>query len=136
MPDVITYNTLMDCIYNKGNVEELKEFFVSMDKKGIMPDVVSYTILIKAYCKHGMIDQANEEYRRMTQKGVKPNIITVNTLSEGMILKGTESEAIELKTDFLAKKEDTCDFMVRGASLKCPEFATIINSVTAKKVHA
>ncbi|CAM8930725.1 unnamed protein product [Rhodiola kirilowii] len=134
MPDVITYSSLMDCIYKEGNIEELKEFFVSMDKKGIMPDVVSYTILIKAYCKHGMINQANEEYRRMIQKGVKPDIITINTLSEAMLLKGMESEAIELKSDFLAKKEDTDDCLVRGASLKCHEFATVVNSVTAKKV--
>ncbi|CAM8899301.1 unnamed protein product [Rhodiola kirilowii] len=136
MPDVVTYNSLMDCMYREGNIEELKEFFISMDKKGITPDVVSYTILIKAYCKHGMIHEANEEYRRMIQKGVKPNIITVNTLTEGMFLKGMESEAIELKSDFLAKKEDIDDFLVRGASLKCPEFATIVNSVTAKKVDA
>ncbi|CAM8907128.1 unnamed protein product [Rhodiola kirilowii] len=136
MPNVVTYTTLMDCIYNEGNIEELKEFFVSMDKKGIMPNVVSYTILIKAYCKHGMIHEANEEYRRMIQNGVKPDIITVNTLSEGMFLKGMESEAIELKSYFLAKKEDIDDCLVKGASLKCPEFATIVNSVTAKKVDA
>ncbi|CAM8901559.1 unnamed protein product [Rhodiola kirilowii] len=136
MPDVVTYNTLMDGIYNEGNVEDLKEFFVSMDKKGIALDVVSYNILIKGYCKHGMIHEANEEYRRMIQKGVKPNIRTVNTLSEAMLLKGMESEAIELKSDFLAKKEDLDDCLVRGASLKCPEFATIVNSVTAKKVDA
>ncbi|CAM8901445.1 unnamed protein product [Rhodiola kirilowii] len=72
----------------------------------------------------------------MIQKGVKPNIRTVNTLSEAMLLKGMESEAIELKSDFLAKKEDLDDCLVRGASLKCPEFATIVNSVTAKKVDA
>ncbi|CAM8901613.1 unnamed protein product [Rhodiola kirilowii] len=107
MPDVVTYNTLMDCIYNEGNIEELKEVFVSMDKKGITASVVSYNILIKGYCKH-----------------------------EGMFLKGMESEAIELKRDFLAKKEDIDDFLVRGASLKCPEFATIVNSVTGKKVDA
>ncbi|CAM8907125.1 unnamed protein product [Rhodiola kirilowii] len=136
MPNVVTYNTLMDCIYNEGNIEELKEFFVSMDKNGIMPNVVSYTILIKAYCKHGMIHEANEEYRRMIQKGVKPDIITVNTLSEGMFMKGMESEAIELKSDFLAKNEDIDDCLVRGASLKCPEFPTIANAVTAKKVDA
>ncbi|CAM8904387.1 unnamed protein product [Rhodiola kirilowii] len=134
MPDVVTYSSLMDCMYREGKIEELKEFFVSMDKKGIMPDVVAYTILIKAYCKHGMIHEANEEYRRMIQKGVKPNIRTVNTLSEAMLLKGMESEAIELKSDFLANKEDLDDCLVRGASLKCPEFATIVNSVTGKKV--
>ncbi|CAM8907124.1 unnamed protein product [Rhodiola kirilowii] len=136
MPDVVTYNTLMDCIYNEGNIEELKEVFVSMDKKGITASVVSYNILIKGYCKHGMIHEAYEEYRRMIQKGVKPDIITVNTLSEDMFLKGMESEAIELKSDFLAKKEDFDDFLVIGATLKCPEFATIVNSVTAKKVDA
>ncbi|XP_047943528.1 triosephosphate isomerase, chloroplastic [Salvia hispanica] len=36
----------------------------------------------------------------------------------------------------LAKKEDIDGFLVGGASLKGPEFATIINSVTAKKVAA
>ncbi|GER42304.1 triosephosphate isomerase [Striga asiatica] len=36
----------------------------------------------------------------------------------------------------LAKQEDIDGFLVGGASLKGPEFSTIINSVTAKKVAA
>ncbi|KAF9619170.1 hypothetical protein IFM89_005724 [Coptis chinensis] len=36
----------------------------------------------------------------------------------------------------LAKKEDIDGFLVGGASLKGPEFTTIINSVTSKKVAA
>lgn len=36
----------------------------------------------------------------------------------------------------LAKEDDIDGFLVGGASLKGPEFATIINSVTAKKVAA
>lgn len=36
----------------------------------------------------------------------------------------------------LAKQEDIDGFLVGGASLKGPEFATIINSVTSKKVTA
>ncbi len=36
----------------------------------------------------------------------------------------------------LAKKEDIDGFLVGGASLKGPEFGTIVNSVTAKKVAA
>ncbi|MBA0551016.1 hypothetical protein Golob_021920, partial [Gossypium lobatum] len=36
----------------------------------------------------------------------------------------------------LAKEEDIDGFLVGGASLKGPEFATIVNSVTTKKVAA
>jgi len=36
----------------------------------------------------------------------------------------------------LAKKDDIDGFLVGGASLKGPEFATIVNSVTSKKVAA
>ncbi|GJM99367.1 hypothetical protein PR202_ga16460 [Eleusine coracana subsp. coracana] len=36
----------------------------------------------------------------------------------------------------LAKKEDIDGFLVGGASLKGPDFATIVNSVTSKKVAA
>ncbi|MQL05552.1 triose-phosphate isomerase, partial [Escherichia coli] len=36
----------------------------------------------------------------------------------------------------LAKEEDIDGFLVGGASLKGPEFATIVNSVTSKKVAA
>ncbi|KAL7257451.1 hypothetical protein ACSBR1_003697 [Camellia fascicularis] len=36
----------------------------------------------------------------------------------------------------LAKQEDIDGFLVGGASLKVPEFATIVNSVTSKKVAA
>lgn len=36
----------------------------------------------------------------------------------------------------LAKQDDIDGFLVGGASLKGPEFATIVNSVTSKKVPA
>ncbi|KDP27586.1 hypothetical protein JCGZ_19591 [Jatropha curcas] len=64
-------------------------------------------------------------------------------------LKKNVSEAVASKTRIiyggsvnggncaeLAKQEDIDGFLVGGASLKGPEFATIVNSVTSKKVAA
>ncbi|KAF4383677.1 hypothetical protein F8388_014177 [Cannabis sativa] len=55
-------------------------------------------------------------------------IPTISTLVLGSVNGGNSAE--------LAKKEDIDGFLVGGASLKGPEFATIINSVTSKKVAA
>ncbi|XP_020425754.1 triosephosphate isomerase, chloroplastic isoform X2 [Prunus persica] len=77
-------------------------------------------------------EQAQEVHvavRDWLKKNVSPEVASKTRIIYGGSVNGGNSAE-------LAKKEDIDGFLVGGASLKGPEFATIINSVTAKKVAA
>ncbi|CAB4321149.1 unnamed protein product [Prunus armeniaca] len=77
-------------------------------------------------------EQAQEVHvavRDWLKKNVSPEVASKTRIIYGGSVNGGNSAE-------LAKKEDIDGFLVGGASLKGPEFTTIINSVTAKKVAA
>lgn len=77
-------------------------------------------------------EQAQEVHsglRKWLSEKVSPEVASSTRIIYGGSVTGANSEE-------LAKKEDIDGFLVGGASLKGPEFATIINSVTSKKVAA
>ncbi|KAG6413454.1 hypothetical protein SASPL_126165 [Salvia splendens] len=77
-------------------------------------------------------EQAQEVHaavRDWLSKNVSADVASKTRIIYGGSVNGANSAE-------LAKKEDIDGFLVGGASLKGPEFATIINSVTAKKVAA
>ncbi|KAL9689650.1 hypothetical protein QQ045_010039 [Rhodiola kirilowii] len=77
-------------------------------------------------------EQAQEVHvalRDWLKKNVSAEVASKTRIIYGGSVNGGNSSE-------LAKKEDIDGFLVGGASLKGPEFATIVNSVTAKKVAA
>ncbi|CAM8904392.1 unnamed protein product [Rhodiola kirilowii] len=75
-------------------------------------------------------EQAQEVHvalRDWLKKNVSAEVASKTRIIYGGSVNGGNSSE-------LAKKEDIDGFLVGGASLKGPEFATIVNSVTAKKV--
>ncbi|KAK6805918.1 hypothetical protein RDI58_003703 [Solanum bulbocastanum] len=77
-------------------------------------------------------EQAQEVHvavRDWLTKNVSADVASKTRIIYGGSVNGSNSSD-------LAKKEDIDGFLVGGASLKGPEFATIVNSVTAKKVAA
>lgn len=67
--------------------------------------------------------------REWLSKNVSPEVASQTRIIYGGSVNGSNCAE-------LAKKEDIDGFLVGGASLKGPEFATICNSVTAKRVAA
>ncbi|KAG6474166.1 hypothetical protein ZIOFF_068090 [Zingiber officinale] len=77
-------------------------------------------------------EQAQEVHvavRDWVKKNVSPEVASSTRIIYGGSVNGGNCSE-------LAKQEDIDGFLVGGASLKGPEFATIVNSVTAKKVTA
>ncbi|CAN4107397.1 unnamed protein product [Withania somnifera] len=77
-------------------------------------------------------EQAQEVHvavRDWLTKNVSAEVASKTRIIYGGSVNGSNSSD-------LAKKEDIDGFLVGGASLKGPEFATIVNSVTSKKVAA
>lgn len=52
VPDMFTYNTLMDGFCLVGRFEEANVLFDSMASKGCEPNAVSYNVLKNGYCKN------------------------------------------------------------------------------------
>jgi triosephosphate isomerase len=74
-------------------------------------------------------EQAQEVHaaiRKWLSEKVSPEVASKTRIIYGGSVNGPNSSE-------LAKREDIDGFLVGGASLKGPEFATIVNSVTSKK---
>ncbi len=74
-------------------------------------------------------EQAQEVHaaiRKWLSEKVSPEVASKTRIIYGGSVNGANSSE-------LAKREDIDGFLVGGASLKGPEFATIVNSVTSKK---
>jgi pentatricopeptide repeat protein len=50
MPDVRTFNILVDTFGKQGRLEEAKEVFDVMIRRDIEPNTIAYTYLIDDYC--------------------------------------------------------------------------------------
>ncbi|XP_022146193.1 triosephosphate isomerase, chloroplastic [Momordica charantia] len=77
-------------------------------------------------------EQAQEVHaavRDWLKKNISPEVASKTRIIYGGSVNGSNCAE-------LAKKEDIDGFLVGGASLKGPEFGTIVNSVAAKKVVA
>lgn len=67
--------------------------------------------------------------RDWLKKNISPEVASATRIIYGGSVNGSNCAE-------LAKQEDIDGFLVGGASLKGPEFATIVNSVTSKKIAA
>ncbi|KAK8935932.1 hypothetical protein KSP39_PZI013787 [Platanthera zijinensis] len=130
------------CIGEKLDEREAgKTFDVCFQQlKGFADYVTSWENIVIAYepvwaigtGKVASPEQAQEVHaaiRDWLKKSVSTEVASETRIIYGGSVSGSNSAD-------LAKKEDIDGFLVGGASLKGPEFATIVNSVTEKKVAA
>ncbi|KAF9904664.1 hypothetical protein EC991_002410 [Linnemannia zychae] len=119
MPDVWTYNVLLDLLVTKllpgrdsirrkgdssavrkDQVEEyvpkIESLLQDMKARGIRPDVVTYGKLIHQYVILRDIEQAETLFHEMVKSGISPNAYTFNTLMNGFALIEEMDKAVEL----------------------------------------
>ncbi|KAJ4700727.1 Pentatricopeptide repeat [Melia azedarach] len=65
VPDVVTYNCLIDGCCKTYRIERALELFNDMDKKGCVPNRATYNSFIRYYSAVNEIDKAVEMMRRM-----------------------------------------------------------------------
>lgn len=106
--------------------------------KAMADNVASWSNMVVAYepvwaigtGKVASPQQAQEVHaaiRQWLSENLSPEVASQTRIIYGGSVNGANSQE-------LAKQEDIDGFLVGGASLKGPEFATICNSVTVKKV--
>ncbi|KAL9228029.1 hypothetical protein vseg_003648 [Gypsophila vaccaria] len=94
LPDVVSYNTLIDgCILVDDSAGAL-EYFNEMRVRGIAPTKISYTTLMKAFALSGQPKLANKVFDEMLKDPrVKADQVAWNMLVEGYCRMGLIEEA-------------------------------------------
>ncbi|KAL2933800.1 hypothetical protein RDABS01_016919 [Bienertia sinuspersici] len=94
LPDVVTYNTLIDgCILVDDSAGAL-EYFNEMRARGIAPTKISYTTLMKAFALSGQPKLASKVFDEMLKDSrVKVDQVAWNMLVEGYCKMGLIEEA-------------------------------------------
>lgn len=69
VPDVVTYNCLIDGCCKTNRIERAQELFDDMGKRGCVPNRVTYNSFIRYYSAVNEIDKAVEMLRRMQRMG-------------------------------------------------------------------
>ena len=59
-PDAITYNSIIRCLFGKGNFNQAVSFWRDQLRKGSPPYLITYTVLIELVCKYCGASQALE----------------------------------------------------------------------------
>ncbi|XP_016195055.1 pentatricopeptide repeat-containing protein At1g51965, mitochondrial-like [Arachis ipaensis] len=95
-PDVVTYNSLINCLGKNGDVDEAHMRFREMQEKGLNPDVVTYSTLIECFGKTDKVDMACKLFDEMLAVGCYPNLVTYNILLDCLERCGRTAEAVDL----------------------------------------
>ncbi|CAH9108005.1 unnamed protein product [Cuscuta epithymum] len=95
-PDIVSYNSLINCLGKNGDVDEAHMRFIEMQEKGMNPDVVTYSTLIECFGKTEKVEMACQMFDAMLGEGCFPNIITYNILLDCLERCGRTVEAIDL----------------------------------------
>ncbi|KAI8001582.1 Pentatricopeptide repeat-containing protein [Camellia lanceoleosa] len=69
VPDVVTYNCLIDGCCKTNRIERALELFDDMNKRGCLPNHVTYNSFIRYYSAVNEIDNAIETFWRMQKMG-------------------------------------------------------------------
>ncbi|GKA00782.1 tetratricopeptide-like helical domain-containing protein [Tanacetum coccineum] len=96
IPDVVTFNTLLNGLVLEHKILEAEIFFKKLIKDklcrwevaskmlqemldvGISPNVHTFNILVDAFCKDGRVEEAEDVINIMLDRGIVPDIVTWN----------------------------------------------------------
>ncbi|XP_065878070.1 pentatricopeptide repeat-containing protein At1g11900-like isoform X2 [Euphorbia lathyris] len=96
MPDLITYNTVLDMLGRAGRVDEMLHEFSSMKEAGIIPDFISYNTLLNQLQEAGRLDLCLVYIREMSERGIRPDLLTYTALIQSFGNSGKIEEQLRL----------------------------------------
>ncbi|CAM8878147.1 unnamed protein product [Rhodiola kirilowii] len=103
VPDVVTYNALIDGCCKTYRIERALELFADMNNRGCLPNCVTYNSFIRYYCVVNEMDTAVEMLRRMQDlRHGTPTTSSYTPIIHALCEGGRVGEA----RDFLAEMFD------------------------------
>ncbi|GKB27445.1 putative tetratricopeptide-like helical domain superfamily protein [Tanacetum coccineum] len=103
VPDIVTYNSLIDGYCLRGEMSKAKSVYDSMASRRLDPDIFTYNSLVNRYCKTLMIDEVMHLFHKITKRGLKPDVVTYNTMIQGLFQIGSCGDAHKLFDEMRAK---------------------------------
>ncbi|CAN8255928.1 unnamed protein product [Cochlearia groenlandica] len=96
-PNLITYSTLMDCLFVHSRSKEAMALFEDMiSKERISPDPVTFNVMINGFCRAGEVDRAKVIIDFMKKNGCNPNVYNYSALMNGFCKEGKTREAKQI----------------------------------------
>ncbi|KAH0664067.1 hypothetical protein KY284_028998 [Solanum tuberosum] len=83
VPDVITYNTILNGLCKLRTSDDVMETFKVMVEKGCVPNIITYNILIESLCKSRKLMKALELLEDIESRGLIPDTVSFGTLING-----------------------------------------------------
>ena len=104
VPDVQTYNTLINVCAKLKKIDEMHYFVDEMQKRDIQPDLVTYNTLLSFYAKDADLYTIDKLLDRMELSGIKPGISTCRALVVACTRAGVFNEQSEKYANMLRTK--------------------------------
>ncbi|KAF5186741.1 Pentatricopeptide repeat-containing protein [Thalictrum thalictroides] len=93
---MLTYNTLIEGMCERGELQEAGRLWDEMVEKGCVPNVFTYNMLIKGFCKMGKACEGVGILKDMVDKGCLPNKFTYSILIEGLLKSKQEKDIMKV----------------------------------------
>ncbi|MFS7974400.1 putative tetratricopeptide-like helical domain superfamily [Helianthus anomalus] len=105
VPDVCTFNTLLDGLVLEDRILEAEILFKKLIKQKLCePDVVTYNTMIKGLCKFGYNDIATGLLRLMDERGCKPDVVAYNIIVDSLCKDKMIDDAFNLFKEMVFHK--------------------------------
>ena len=82
-PNIVTYNSLLDCAARCNDSDKANEIFMEMKEKNIKPDLITFSTMIKGYCRLNKIGSAFNILEIMKAQKIVPDEVLFNSLLDG-----------------------------------------------------
>ncbi|KAG5182810.1 hypothetical protein JKP88DRAFT_317165 [Tribonema minus] len=103
VPNVRSYNTLINCYATAKNPGEAEEVLAEMiQSAAVTPNAISFNSLMKAYYRSGRLDEAELIIDRMRAAGVQPMLSTWAAIIHAAEAHGDLKKADDLYADALS----------------------------------
>ncbi|TVU47988.1 hypothetical protein EJB05_07606, partial [Eragrostis curvula] len=102
-PDLVTYNSLIDCHCKNRGVDKAYELLDEMRKKDISPDVITYTSLIGGLGLIGQPDKAKGLLKEMHELGCHPDVAAYNAAIRNFVIAKRLGDAFALMDEMASK---------------------------------
>ncbi|KAJ1298227.1 hypothetical protein BS78_01G437800 [Paspalum vaginatum] len=102
-PDLVTYNSLIDCHCKNRDVQKAYKLLDEMREKDISPDVITYTSLIGGLGLIGQPDKARDLLREMHELGCYPDVPAYNAAIRNFVIAKRLGDAFALMDQMASK---------------------------------
>ncbi|KAI4390145.1 hypothetical protein MLD38_002287 [Melastoma candidum] len=120
LPDVCTYNILINACFARGSLSDARKMFVLMRERGVVPNAVTFGTLINGLCAEGRMEEALRLKDDMGKVfGVKGNANAYAPLIKAACNVGDMALAFRIKEE-MAEQEIKLDSAV---------YATLMNGL-------